>query len=77
MNYLVSQKICLDADLATRLIREENKGFQGLDNVYDSCSFCFLILILQLNFHVATKSLKSTRTYQQCQLSLLHEDIRQ
>ena len=26
-----------------------------------------------LNFHVATKSLKSTKTYQQCQLSLLHQ----
>ena len=30
-----------------------------------------------LNFRVATKSLKSSRTYQQCQLSLLHEEIRQ
>ena len=30
-----------------------------------------------LSFRVATKSLKSTRTYQQCQLSLLHEEIRQ
>ena len=29
------------------------------------------------NFRVATKSLKSTRTYQQCQLSLLHKEIRQ
>ena len=29
------------------------------------------------NFRVATKSLKSSRTYQQCQLSLLHEKIRQ
>ena len=28
-----------------------------------------------LNFRVATKSLKSSRTYQQCQLSLLHEEI--
>ena len=26
-----------------------------------------------LNFRVATNSLKSSRTYQQCQLSLLHE----
>ena len=30
-----------------------------------------------LNFRVANKSLKSSRTYQQCQLSLLHEEIRQ
>ena len=28
-----------------------------------------------LNFLVATKSLKTTRTCQQCQLSLLHEEI--
>ena len=30
-----------------------------------------------LNSRVATKSLKSSRTYQQCQFSLLHEEIRQ
>ena len=30
-----------------------------------------------LHFRVANKSLKSSRTYQQCQLSLLHEEIRQ
>ena len=30
-----------------------------------------------LNFRVATKSLKSSRTYQQCQCSLLHEEISQ
>ena len=29
-----------------------------------------------LNFRVASKSLKFRRTYQQCQLSLLHEEIR-
>ena len=30
-----------------------------------------------LNFRIATKFLKSAGTYQQCQLSLLHEEIRQ
>ena len=30
-----------------------------------------------LNFHVANKSLKSSRTYHRCQLSLLHEKNRQ
>ena len=30
-----------------------------------------------LNFRVATKSLKSSRIYQQCQLSLTHEEIPQ
>ena len=30
-----------------------------------------------LNFRAATKSLKSSRTYHQCQLSLLHEEVRQ
>ena len=30
-----------------------------------------------LNFRVGTKSLKSSRTYQQCQVNLLHEEIRQ
>ena len=30
-----------------------------------------------LNFQVANKSLKSSRTYRQCQLSLLREEIRQ
>ena len=30
-----------------------------------------------LDFRVATKSLKCSRTYQQCQLNLLQEDIRQ
>ena len=29
-----------------------------------------------LNVPVATKSLKSSRTYQQCQVSSLHEEIR-
>ena len=30
-----------------------------------------------LNFRVASKSSKSSRTYQQCQLSLLHLEVRQ
>ena len=41
-----------------------------------NCSNNFVLPKL-LNFRVATKSLKSSRTYQQCQFSLLHEEIRQ
>ena len=31
-------------DLTTRLLGGKNKGSQGLNNVYESCSFSFLIL---------------------------------
>ena len=38
--------------------------------------FLSLVLLLKfLNFGVATKYLISSRTYQQCQLSLLHKEI--
>ena len=41
-----------------------------------NCSNNFVLPKL-LNFRVATKSSKSSRTYQQCQFSLLQEEIRQ
>ena len=47
----------------------------GLVNLVN-CSNNFVVSKV-LNFRVATKSLKSFRTYYQCQLSLLLEEIRQ
>ena len=72
------------AQFAPEFLINCNNSFQFAPEFFINCNnsvvvkFLSLVLLLKfLNFGVATKYLISSRTYQQCQLSLLHKEISQ